>query len=133
VLLNLSIEETCIVCCIHKTFSQVFPPISKVGQLAANYLKPEPEGNSTRVCLINKVRRKIVGAPQHSATPSHNYLFAASVNRGSFYNTSALHLIVMVRGILDALTIFRLSLLINNQTIIHRCVYNVLPIWRGFR
>jgi hypothetical protein len=63
--------------------------------------------------VITRVRRKIVGAPHQSATASHRYLFAASVNRGLFYNRSALHWIVMVGGILDALTIFRLSLVIT--------------------
>jgi hypothetical protein len=56
------------------------------------------------------LRRKIVSAPHQSATAPQRNLFAASMNRGSFYNTSALHWIVMVGGILDALTIFRLSL-----------------------
>jgi hypothetical protein len=69
--------------------------------------------NSQYLLLIIRVRRKIVGAPHQSATASHRYLFAASVNRGSFYNTSALHWIVMVGGILDALTIFRRSLVIS--------------------
>jgi hypothetical protein len=63
--------------------------------------------------VISRVKRKIVGGPHQSATASHHYLFAASVNRGSFYNTNALHWIVMVGGILDAFTIFRLSLVIR--------------------
>jgi hypothetical protein len=68
--------------------------------------------------LMSRVTRKIVGAPHQFATASHRYLFAASVNRGSFYNTSALHWhwIVMVEGILDALTIFRPSLLMTIKT-----------------
>jgi hypothetical protein len=60
--------------------------------------------------MFINVRRKIVGVPHQSATVAHRYLFVASVNRGSFCYMSALHWIMMVGGILDAFTIFRLSL-----------------------
>jgi hypothetical protein len=76
------------------------------------------ENALTVLNVITRVRRKIVGAPHQSATVPHRYIFAASVNRGSFYNTSALHWIVMVGGILDALTIFRRSLVITYHHVI---------------
>jgi hypothetical protein len=72
---------------------------------------------------MTRVRRKIVGAPHQSATASHRYLFAASVNRGSFYNRSALHWIVMVGGILDALTIFRLSLVMTVPIVLQWTIF----------